>query len=182
MNYMHTLGLGLLASAFLVTGCDEEKKAPSTPSKQTSNSNDGLKKNDHDAGDEHDHAHGIGPNGGVIFDLGKQHAEFTVDHPKKEVTVLFLKDVEGKKESEWPTGPVAAKELTLTTKEAKVREGADKGKVVAPMTITLKPVDEKDGKAAKFVGTDPGVGNVADFAGTVLGEIDGKPSQGEFAE
>ncbi len=50
------------------------------------------------------------------------------------------------------------------------------------MTITLKPVDAKDGKASKVVGTDPGVGNVADFEGTVLGEIDGKPSQGDFKE
>ena len=30
--------------------------------------------------------------------------------------------------------------------EAKVKEGADKGKVVPPMTITLQPVDAKDGK------------------------------------
>ena len=32
------------------------------------------------------------------------------------------------------------------------------------------------------VGADPGIGNVADFAGTVVGEIEGKPSQGKFAE
>ena len=63
-----------------------------------------------------------------------------------------------------------------------MKEGADKGKVVPPMTIALKPVDAKDGKASKFVGTDPGVGNVADFEGIVLGEIDGKPSKGEFKE
>jgi hypothetical protein len=30
--------------------------------------------------------------------------------------------------------------------------------------------------------TYPGLGNVADFEGTVLGEIDGKPSKGEFKE
>jgi hypothetical protein len=114
--------------------------------------------------------------------MGKYHAEFTVEHPKKEVTLLFLKDVEGKKESEWAPLAVDAKEFTLSIKETKVSEGADKGKVVAPMTITLKPADAKDGKASKFVGTDPGIGNVADFAGTVIGEIEGKPSQGEFAE
>jgi len=50
------------------------------------------------------------------------------------------------------------------------------------VTITLKAVDAKDGKASKFVGTDPGVGNVADFDGTILGKIDGVPSKGEFKE
>jgi hypothetical protein len=74
--------------------------------------------------------------------------------------------------------PVAAAELTLTTKETATAEG----KTVPPLTIKLLPQDAADGKASKFVGTDPGIGNVADFEGTVLGEIDGKPSQGEFKE
>ena len=56
------------------------------------------------------------------------------------------------------------------------------GKVVAPMTVTLRPTDATGGKASKFVGTDPGIGNVADFQGTVSGEIDGKPAMGEFKE
>ena len=33
-----------------------------------------------------------------------------------------------------------------------------------PMTIKMLPQGEMGGKAAKFVGTDPGLGNVADFA------------------
>ena len=74
--------------------------------------------------------------------------------------------------------PVAASELTLSIKQTKTKEG----KVVPPMTVTLLPKDEANGKATTFVGSDPGIGNVADFAGTVLGEVDGKPSQGEFAE
>lgn len=74
--------------------------------------------------------------------------------------------------------PIAATEFVLNTKETKTADG----KVVSPMTITMKPVDAKDGKAMKFVGTDPGIGNVADFAGTVSGEIDGKPAMGEFKE
>jgi len=174
MKYANKLGLGLLVAALAVTGCSDENKTPPA-AKDKGTAKDGGKK-------EENHAHGNGPNGGVTFDMGKYHAEFTVDHPKKEVTILFLKSVEGKKETDWPTEAVAAKELTLSTKATKVEEGADKGKVVPPMTITLKPADAKDGKASKFVGTDPGVGNVADFAGTVLGEIDGKPSQGEFKE
>ena len=55
-------------------------------------------------------------------------------------------------------------------------------KAVEAMTITMLPEDAADGKASKFVGTDPGIGNVADFEGTVSGEIDGKPAQGEFKE
>jgi len=50
------------------------------------------------------------------------------------------------------------------------------------MTIKLLPKVAADGKASKFVGTDPGLGNVADFEGTVIGEIDGRPSQGTFKE
>ena len=169
MKYAKMLGLGLLVAAVAATGCDK-KTEPAKPGESTVSTSSAHV------------AHGNGPNGGVTFDMGKYHAEFTVDHPKKEVTLLFLKTVEGKKEKDWPADPVAAKEFTLNIKETKVKEGADKGKVVPPMTITLKPVDAKDGKTSKFVGTDPGVGNVADFEGTVLGEIDGKPSKGEFKE
>lgn len=166
MKYTKLMGLGLMIAALTVSGC--EKKAE--PAKA-----DPAKGEDKKAGKKaDDHAHGKGPNGGVVFDLGKYHAEFTVDHPKKECTVLFVTGDDTVAE----TLPVAAKEFTLTTKEAKTKEG----KVVPPMTVKLLPVDAKDGKASKFVGTDPGIGNVADFAGTVLGEIDGKPSKGEFKE
>ena len=119
-----------------------------------------------------EHAHGTGPNGGVVFDFGSHHGEFTVDHGKKECTVIVLGDDE-----KTPT-PVAATELILNIKETKTADGT----AVAPMTITMKPVDTADGKASKFVGSDPGIGNVADFEGTVSGEIESKPAMGEFAE
>jgi hypothetical protein len=164
MTFAKFLGLGFLLAALAMTGCGTQPEA--------------TKSGDNKGGKEDPHSHGPGPNGGVVFDLGKYHAEFTVDHPAKECTVLF---VTGDTKDAKPL-PVAAMEFTLNIKETKVKEGADQGKVVAPMTITLKPVDAKDGKAAKFVGTDPGIGNVADFAGTVIGEIDGKPSQGTFEE
>lgn len=118
------------------------------------------------------HVHGAGPNGGVVFDLGSHHAEFTVDHPKQQCMILVLGDDE-----KTPT-PIAATEFILNTKETKTADG----KVVQPMTITMKTVDAQDGRTAKFVGTDPGIGNVADFAGTVSGEIDSKPAMGEFKE
>lgn len=163
MKFAKSLGVALLVAPLLLTGCENKSAAPPTTTPPPAEAAKPAAK-------EEGHSHGSGPNGGVVFDLGKYHAEFTVDHPAKECTVLF---VSGDKPL-----PVAATEFTLTTKETKTEDGT----VVAPMTVTLKAVDPMDGKAAKFVGTDPGIGNVADFEGTVLGEIDGKPSQGTFKE
>ena len=170
MKYATMFGLGLMVVALAVTGCGDKKAdTPKADEKK------GGKADEKKGGKADDHPpHGEGPNGGVIFDLGKYHAEFAVDHPKQECTVLFLA---GEDKTAKPLA-VAAKEFTLTTKATKTKEG----KVVPPMTVKLLPVDAKDGKASKFVGTDPGIGNVADFAGTVTGEIDGKPSSGEFKE
>ncbi|MCI0458238.1 MAG: hypothetical protein L0Z62_14835 [Gemmataceae bacterium] len=160
MKYAKILGLGLLATALAVTGCTEKGSPPKAETRK-------------DASKKEDHApHGKGPNGGVVFDLGKYHAEFTVDHDKKECTILILGADE-----KTPTA-VASKEFTLTTKQTQTKEGT----VVPPMTIKMLPKEESGGKASKFVGTDPGLGNVADFEGTVIGEIDGKPSQGTFKE
>lgn len=163
MKYTKWMGLGLMVAALAVTGCGDKK----TDNPKVEEKKGGSKPDEHTT-------HGAGPNGGVVFDLGKHHAEFTVDHAKKECTVFILSgDEKNIKRME-----VVATEFTLTTKETKTKVG----KVVPPMTITLKPVDAKDGKASKFVGTDSGLGNVADFSGTVIGEIEGKPSQGEFKE
>lgn len=161
MTYVKTLlGLGLLVAALSVTGCGGGS-APAENAKQKSG-----------GGHDHAHTHGSGPNGGVVFDLGKYHAEFTVDHPKQECTVLVLGDDMKSPEM------VGATEFTLNTKPTKTEDGTE----VPAMTVTLKPQDAADGKASTFVGTDPGIGNVADFEGTVVGEIDGKPSQGSFKE
>jgi len=165
MKYTKALGLVLLVAALAMAGCGPQGGGPPPGADKGKGADKGSGKKD-------DHAHGKGPNGGVVFDLGKYHAELTVDHDKKELTVLILGEDE-----KTPT-PVAVKELTVTTKPTKTKEG----KIVPPMTIKLLSRDEKAGKATKFVGTDPGLGNVADFEGIVLGEIDGKPSQGEFKE
>lgn len=161
MKYANVLGLGLLVVAIAVTGCTDPGGTTKSETKKE------VKKDEHAP-------HGLGPNGGVVFDLGKYHAEFTVDHPKKECYILVI---DGEDKDAKPL-PITVKNLVVTTKETKTKEG----KVVPPMTIKMLPQAEKDGKASKFVGTDPGLGNVADFAGTVLGEINGKPSQGEFKE
>ena len=158
MTYMKTMGACLAAAALVAAGCDQKGSDPTGANKAPAG--------------KHDKDHGHGPNGGVVFDLGKYHAEFTVDHPAKSCTVLVLGADE-----KTPTA-VAATELTLTTKETKTKEGT----VVPPMTVKLLPQGAQGGKASKFVGTDPGLGNAADFAGTIISEIDGKPSQGEFKE
>src|SRR5262249_36825525 len=146
-------------TALVVTGCNQPAGAPKNGDKKDSTNKGG-------------HTHGKGPNGGVVFDLGKYHAEFDVNHKKKECTILILGADE-----KTPT-PIAAKELTLTTKQTKTKEGT----IVPPMTIKLLPQDTSGGKATRFVGTDPGLGNEADFEGTVFGEIDGQLAQGEFKE
>ena len=73
------------------------------------------------------HVHGTGPNGGVVFDFGGRHAEFTVDHGKHEVTVLVLGDDE-----KTPTA-VTADELMLNILETKTADGT----VVSPMTTPV---------------------------------------------
>jgi len=164
MSRSKLVGWGVMVAAFAVVGCGGDSPgAPKTVAKK-----EAIKKK------EEGHSHGKGPNGGVVFDMGKYHAEFTVDHAAKECTVLFVTgDDKNAKEM-----AVAAKDLTLTTKETKTKEG----KVVPPMTVKLVAKDENEGKAAKYVGSDPGIGNVADFEGSVTGSIDGKPSSGEFKE
>lgn len=146
MMYMKLMRPAFLATALMLLGCSESSAV--------------------------ENAHGAGPNGGVVFDLGSYHAEFTVDHDKQECTIVFLGA------DEKSSASVAATEFIFVTKETKTAEG----KMVAPLTVVLMPVAEKEGKASKFVGTDPGIGNVADFAGTLSGEIDGKPAMGEFSE
>lgn len=178
MTETKMFGLGLLLAALAVTGCKNETATPTAEPPAVDGEADVADHGyDHADGDHAhepaDHApHGSGPNGGVVFDLGAYHAEFTVDHPAEKVMILMLGD-----DGQTPV-QVAAQELTLTTQQTQTEEGT----TVPPMTITLQPVDAVDGKASKFQGTDPGIGNVADFQGTVLGEIDGKPAQGEFEE
>lgn len=172
MTYAKMLSTGLLITAFVVTGCRQQADTPTADVPQAATPQATQ------ATEGGGHTHGTGPNGGVVFDLGKYHAEFTVDHAANECTVLLITG-DG---SDAEPLPGVAEEFTLSIKETKVTEGADTGKVVPPMTIALHPVDAKDGKASRFVGTDPGIGNVADFEGTVIGEIDGKPSQGTFKE
>lgn len=157
MKYAYAWSLGVFAAVLVMSGCNRTPKAPSVKGPATP---------------EGPVAHAKGPNGGVVFDFGALHGEFTVDHTKKECTVLILG------EDEKTVTPVVAKELTLTTLEAKSKDG----KTVPAMTIKLLPRDEAAGKAAKFVGADPGLGNNVSFEGLVIGEVNGKPAKGEITK
>lgn len=163
MTYTRLVSTSLLLAAMAVTGCSGTQDDGTPPPQNVPEGG---------SGEDAAHSHGVGPSGGVVFDLGKYHAEFTVDHAKNQCTVLLLGA------DEKTPAPVAAQDLTLTTKATKTADGT----AVPAMTIDLVPQDEADGKAAMFIGTDPGLGSVADFDGTVLGMVDGKPSQGEFSE
>ena len=166
MKCVHTFCAGLLMACVIgsVAGCGSKPNdpKPGNPPKPAE-------------GGAHVH-HGKGPNGGTLIDFGAQHAELTIDHAKQEVTVFILTP----EETDLKSNPVACKELTLNTKATTTTK--DK-KPIAAMKITLLPVDEKDGKATKFVGTGPGLGpDEAEFEGILLGEVNGKPAQGEFKE
>ncbi|MBX9582071.1 MAG: hypothetical protein K2X87_17335 [Gemmataceae bacterium] len=158
MNCAKLLAPGLIALALAATGCGNECEECA---RGGSRGPDGAN-------------HGAGPNRGVVFDLGEYHAEVAFDHDRWECAVVFLT---GDDKTARPL-PVTASGLTLTTREARTKEG----KVVAPMTIRLMPAATRDGKAARFVGRDPGLSNAVNFAGAVAAEIDGKPLRGEYRE
>ena len=139
------LGLGLIGTP----GCDDKKPAKRDQSGQ---------------GEEH--AHGTGPHGGLIFDLGKYHAEFKPDHAKKEVTI-------------WILG---------VDEKTPARIKADKLRLVVSNTtpkieIDLLPTDtDANGTASVFTGKDGGFGVEMEYKGTVTVTVDGKPYSGDFEE
>ncbi|WP_145248778.1 hypothetical protein [Aeoliella mucimassa] len=160
MSVSLALAVGLLA----FVGCSKSPDTPTPPTTgpvaQTQSKPEG------------EHTHGAGPNGGVVFDLGSHHVEFTVDHDAQTCKFLILGP------DEKTPLPVAASEFVVRIAETKTADGT----IVEPMTIIVEPVDPVDGKAAEFIGTDPGIANVADFAGKVSGQVNGKPASGEFDE
>lgn len=148
----------LLVSAVLITGCNQ----PVAPTKVRSMGAVSMKL----PTVPHDHSHDVGPHKGTIFDFGKYHAEFTVDHKKQEVTVYILGD-----DGDTPM-PVVADKLDLTIKEPK-------------FTVELKSSpDAKDpaGKTSRFVGKHENFGKEQEFAGTLAGVVDGKPVSEDFKE
>lgn len=134
-----------------ILGCAEKKNAAKPSAK---------------AGKRDDHDHGAGPHGGTIIELGKYHAEFTVDHPSKKATVYIL-DGSAKKAE-----PIQASKLLLSIKDPRFQVD------MAPMPQEGDPA----GKPSRFVATHDGFGKEQEFEGTVSAEIDGTPILGDFKE
>jgi hypothetical protein len=114
------------------------------------------------------HAHGSGPHGGTIADWGggKFHVEFTVDHGKKETTVYILGD-----DARTPD-PVSAAKLLVSINDPQFQ-----------VDLEPKPLDgEVEGSSSRFIGTHVNLGKIQEFAGTISGEVDGKPFAGDFKE
>jgi hypothetical protein len=117
----------------------------------------------------HDHPD-AGPHGGALAEWGdeKYHAEFTVDHGKKQATVYIL-DGDAKK-----AAPIAATtiDLAITNVKPLVR-------------VALKADPQKDdpkGQASRFVGTADELGKEMEFKGEISGNVAGTPYTGSFEE
>ena len=147
------LGLGVLLVGLSVLGCNKPADAPKADDKKVA-----AKKKD----DGHDH--GEAPHGGTIIEFGKYHAEFCVDHGKKQVTVYILSgDLE-------KNDPIPATKLLLSIKTPTFQ---------ADLVAVPQDGDPK-GRSSRFVATHENFGKEQEFEGTVSGEIDGKPYLGDF--
>lgn len=156
------LGAGLLVLAVL-SGCNNQQGGK--PKDADNSSGKERDKAARKAGeDEHDH--GPGPHHGTVFDFGKWHAEFTVNHKAQEATV-YIQGVESKKPE-----PIAVEKLLLSIKSPQFQ-------------VDLKAVPEKGdpaGKSSRFVGKNKNLGREQEYEGTLSGVVDGKPYAGDFKE
>jgi hypothetical protein len=147
--------LALVLALAVFTGCS---------GKTDGTSKDGDKSTRKDGDDDH-HDHGAGPHDGTIFDFGKWHAEFNVDHKTKEATVHIL-TYKNK------PSPIQVEKLLLSIKTPQFQ-------------VDLKATPEEGdpaGKASRFVGKHDNFGKEQEFEGTLSGEVDGKPYAGDFKE
>ena len=159
MKKVRPFSIGImLLGLVVVTGCsNREGSSPKGSEKAATKGGEGQ-----------DHTHGAGPHGGVVFDLGggTYHAEFTVDHPKQEVVVYILgSDAK-------TAAPVKADKPLLSINDPQFQ-----------VELRAVPLDgESKGVSSRFVGKHGRLGKEQEFAGTVSGEIDGKPYAGDFKE
>ncbi|MGL4464300.1 MAG: hypothetical protein ACRDD1_17905 [Planctomycetia bacterium] len=161
MSFKTLLGATMLAAA--VIGC-APPAATAPKAVQTTAAPDPKveKKDDHD-----DNVHGAhGPHDGTIVDFGAFHAEFCMDHAKKEATVYIL-DEEVKK----PV-PIAVETILLSIE-----------KPAFQVDLKAAPIEgDPKGMASRFVAAHENFGKEQEFAGTMSAVIDGKPSLGDFKE
>jgi hypothetical protein len=158
MRYtMRIFGLAALGSAglLLTAGCVRQPGATQQPPAKKSHV--------HDHPDE-------GPHGGALAEWGneKYHAEFTVDHAKKQATVYLL-DGSAKK-----AAPIAADTIALTLTNVK-----------PPVRMALKAEPQEGdpkGQASRFTGTQEELGQKMEFKGEISGTVAGTPYAGTFEE
>lgn len=131
---------------------------------------DHAKDQGHDHGHDHGHGHDGGPHGGTVADWGggKYHVEFTVDHDQQTATVYILGG------DAKTAAPLAAKDGELLLS---IREPAFE------VSLKAAPLEgEAAGKASRYTGKHASLGKVQEFAGSIIGEIDGTPYSGDFKE
>jgi hypothetical protein len=149
------LGLGALLIGLSAVGCDKPAGGPpKAADKKVAKTGD----------DDHDH--GEGPHGGTVIEFGKYHAEFCMDHGKKQATLYIL---DGKVKN---AVPISAAKLSLSIKQP-------------PFQVDLVAVPQDGdptGKSSRFVATHDHFSKEQEFEGTVSGEVDGKPYLGDFKE
>lgn len=156
MKWLHLLAFSLTLGILL--GCTSA--APTPPPAATAPSKAA------DAEDKDDHEHGEGPHGGVVFDWGKYHVEFCMDHKAKEATVYVLSTNLKR------AVPIAAEKMKLSIK-----------KPAFEVELQPKPLDgETGGKSSRFVARHENFGVEQEFEGTLTGVVLGKPLAADFAE
>jgi hypothetical protein len=159
---------GLAGLAFVVSvsmlaapGCTPADKGKTTNAAKTE---PGKKKSEpHSHPDE-------GPHGGALAEWGDDnyHAEFVVDHDKKQATVYILDD-SAKKAS-----PIAAETISVTITNVK-----------PSIQITLKADPDKGdpkGSSSRFVGTHDKLATEMNFTGEISGKVGTTPYAGTFEE
>ena len=117
-------------------------------------------------GKDHDHDE-VGPHNGPIAEWGEiYHAEFTVDHPTKTVTVYILDDkVKGTPKVD--VGKITDVKLTVVG-----------SKPLIQIELKHDPKSSAD-KGYAFTGTHDYFVKPADFKGNISGKVD-KPHSGDF--
>lgn len=148
------------AATICFTGCmvkpDRQKPAGKTGSDAAANTG-------------HGHPHD-GPHEGALAEWGDEeyHAEFTVDHGKKQATVYIL---DGTAKSAPKVDPKEIGSVVLTIK------------ATPPVRIELQADGQKtDARGIAFSGTHDLLGKEMEFEGTISGKVTNKDYAGDFAE
>jgi hypothetical protein len=149
--------MGCSVLCLAIAGCGRQEAPPTAQSEASSQSTE-----------DHGHSHDDAPHGGTVVDWGggEYHAEFTVDHEKKEATVYILGS-----DAKSPA-PVKTESVRLIINDPETE-----------LELTAQPQEgDPEGSSSRFVGTHDTIGIVKEFEGTISGEVGGTPYVGEFRE